>query len=153
MGLLLGLAACTSLLQQGSRWACQNFYVTVANSSDENKFFYDKVVNSLKNKLSLVTDKGTGEGRTCQLQLDFTGIDFLTVAKDTIKEGLFNGRLDVIYRLQTKFGEVLGHLSKFYRLSITPYKYADHFGQEKEIEQLVESVAEDIFLDMLARSH
>ncbi|MDR1495271.1 MAG: hypothetical protein LBI29_04555 [Rickettsiales bacterium] len=154
--LSLALCACTTILRRSGRnilSQCNSFNVMFINETPDKTLLFRELRNSLEAKFDLVVNKNTKNdaSRRCELTLDIDDTNFPSAMKDDGSLREENRMINVRYHVKIRDEIVSEKLSLLHSTNSSVFKYSDYVRKKKEDSNMIESLAENIFLDVVKR--
>jgi hypothetical protein len=143
--------SCTPVFKENRISQCSSFDIKFSNETRENRLFFRDLKNSLENKLDLVVNKnirGTGPC-VCELVLDVGGTNFPSILGDDGGVKGENRVVNVGYRIKILGEQTSNRLSLFYSTTSSVFRYSDRTKRKRDDSNMVETLAEDIFLGLV----
>jgi hypothetical protein len=130
---------------------CSEFNIQFANENIDNRLFFKNLKNSLDDKLTLITSKNSDATKPiqCKLLIDMGVADLPSIIGDSGNASVENQRIAVKYELETDSRKILRSLELFYSKNTSVFRYSNYMKNKKESYNLLENIAEDIFMDIL----
>jgi hypothetical protein len=133
---------------------CNFFDIGFSNETIDNKLLLRELKNSLENKFSLIASRNVRDTTPCRcaLFLEVTETDFPSAKND---DGSVRGETKLVgikYSVDVRGRQFSKKLNLLYDTTNSMFKYSDHVRKNKEDSNMVESLAEDIFLSVVEQS-
>lgn len=147
------LVSCKSLFNERlNKINCGQFIIEFSDISLERKIFFSDLKQSLESKLKLITKKENAPNyvNKCELYISMNDNKFLSIISNDGGISRENHQININYVLTAGNKKKISKtLSLFYGSGISEYKYSNYIKDKKENQNNIESISEDIFLDII----
>jgi hypothetical protein len=149
-----GICSCSGLLTSSTSGGleCDEFSVGVEEIDLESGLFAKGLKDSLTAKFALVTNRSLPPSRSdhlCELQLRLDSRDFPSILADSGTPSRTSRNIIVSYRLKIGDRLVEKSLTMAHVANVSAFGYSEHIRGKKDSDAMAETLAENIFLDVL----
>jgi hypothetical protein len=147
------LLSCTPLLKNSAITnECDNLTIEFTNENIDNRLFLRNVKNSLDSKLALVVNKNVDATKRpphCRILITIATLNLPSIIDNGGNVSRENRKITAKYQLETKNRKITRDVELFYGMNSSLFKYSDYVKDKKENRNLSETLAEDLFVDIL----
>lgn len=131
---------------------CDDFDVKFLNNNFEKMLFFDDLKKSLLSKLRLLIKnhkQNTNIKKVCIMKIDVSKSNFMSIINNSGSIGRENIRVGVSYELSSSDIKITGYVDTFYGNDMSGYPYSDYIKNKKNEFEDIETLSEDIFMDII----
>ena len=143
--------SCVSTNKNKTTLYCNDFDVKFVNNNFGEMLFFDDLKKAILSKLRILakTKQNMGNKTICLMKIDVSRSNFTSIINNAGDIGRENIDVGVKYELASSEVAITGFVKTFYGNNASGYPYSDYIKNKKNRQNEIDSLAEDIFMDIV----